>query len=384
MHILYVRPRVFERRPLSSVNLLFRWRKKQLGRLDGGQAQIIMDKKHQVFVSSTYEDLQPERQEVMHVLLELDCIPSGMELFPAANDSQWELIKGVIDDCDYYVVIIAGRYGSIGPSGISYTEMEYRYAVEREKPVVAFLHGDLGSIPSKWTEKSEEGKEKLKAFRDFVQQRVCKGWTTADGLGSVVSRSLVALRKSHPAVGWIRADQLPETTTAEILELRKKVDKLEGALQAARTQAPAGADKLAQGDELCEVKCKSRWGNGVRYSDTLSWDDILYLTLPAMMAEADESTVARALAQGVAKRVRPEIGDDYGLEVENDCLKTIIVQMRALGLIVRGKKQRAVKDTSAYWVLTPYGEAVMTRLRAIPSQRGELAKRRPRRKDPKR
>ena len=97
-----------------------------------------MDKKHQVFVSSTYEDLQVERQEVMHVLLELDCIPSGMELFPAANDSQWELIKGVIDDCDYYVVIIAGRYGSTGPSGISYTEMEYRYAVEQGKPVVAF------------------------------------------------------------------------------------------------------------------------------------------------------------------------------------------------------------------------------------------------------
>ena len=300
MHILYVRPRVFERRPLSSVNLLFRWRKKQLGRLDGGQAQIIMDKKHQVFVSSTYEDLQPERQEVMHVLLELDCIPSGMELFPAANDSQWELIKGVIDDCDYYVVIIAGRYGSIGPSGISYTEMDStatrskgRSPWWRSYTVISARYHLNG------TEKSEEGKEKLKAFRDFVQQRVCKGWTTADGLGSVVSRSLVALRKSHPAVGWIRADQLPETTTAEILELRKKVDKLEGALQAARTQAPAGADKLAQGDELCEVKCKSRWGNGVRYSDTLSWDDILYLTLPAMMAEADESTVARALAQGI-------------------------------------------------------------------------------------
>ena len=78
----------------------------------------------------------------MHVLLELDCIPSGMELFPAANDSQWELIKGVIDDCDYYVVIIAGRYGTMGPNGVSCTEMEYRYAVEKDKPVVAFLHGD--------------------------------------------------------------------------------------------------------------------------------------------------------------------------------------------------------------------------------------------------
>ena len=54
-----------------------------------------MDTRYQVFVSSTFEDLQEERQEVMHALLELDCMPSGMELFPAANDDQWTLIKKV-------------------------------------------------------------------------------------------------------------------------------------------------------------------------------------------------------------------------------------------------------------------------------------------------
>ena len=327
-----------------------------------------MEKKHQVFVSSTYEDLQVERQEVMHVLLELDCIPSGMELFPAANDSQWELIKGVIDDCDYYVVIIAGRYGSIGPSGLSYTEMEYRYAVEKGKPVVAFLHGDPDSIPFKWTEKSEDGKEKLQAFCDLVQKRVCKEWKTSDGLGSVVGRSLVTLQKRHPAVGWIRADQLPETTTVEILELRKKVEKLEDALRAARTQAPAGADKLAQGDERFEVKCRSKYGKGVHYSGVLSWEDILHLTLPVMLDEAPEVDISGALAKGVAKK-DPEVADQYGHEVDADCLRTIIVQMRALGLIVLGKKDRGVSSSFVYWVLTPYGDAVMTRLRAIPSVR---------------
>ena len=70
-----------------------------------------MEKKYQVFVSSTYEDLQEERREVMQALLELDCIPCGMEFFPAANEDQWTLIKNVIDDCDYYLVIVGGRYG---------------------------------------------------------------------------------------------------------------------------------------------------------------------------------------------------------------------------------------------------------------------------------
>ena len=203
-----------------------------------------------------------------------------------------------------------------------------------------------------------------------MRRRVCKEWKTADGLGSVVSRSLVALRKSHPAVGWIRADQLPETTTAEILELRQKVEKLESALHAARTQAPAGTDKLAQGMEQFEVKCrKSSYRSDVHYTDVLSWDDILYSTLPVMMAEASESTISEALARRVAKKVRPSLADEYSIEVEDDCLSTIVVQLRALGLIVRGRKPRSVKDTSAYWVLTPYGDNVMIRLRAIRSQR---------------
>ena len=51
-----------------------------------------MERKHQVFVSSTYKYLVKERQEVIHALLELDCIPAGMELFPAADEDAWSLI----------------------------------------------------------------------------------------------------------------------------------------------------------------------------------------------------------------------------------------------------------------------------------------------------
>lgn len=40
---------------------------------------ITTDKRYQVFVSSTYDDLQDERKEVMQALLELDCIPAGMD-----------------------------------------------------------------------------------------------------------------------------------------------------------------------------------------------------------------------------------------------------------------------------------------------------------------
>lgn len=87
-----------------------------------------MEKRYQVFVSSTYQDLIPERIEVIQALLELDCIPCGMEYFPAADETQWDFIKKLIDESDYYIVVIAGKYGSVDETGKSYTQKEYEYA----------------------------------------------------------------------------------------------------------------------------------------------------------------------------------------------------------------------------------------------------------------
>ena len=52
-----------------------------------------MDKKYQVFISSTYEDLKEERQAAIACLLDNNCIPVGMEQFPASPLRQWEYIK---------------------------------------------------------------------------------------------------------------------------------------------------------------------------------------------------------------------------------------------------------------------------------------------------
>ena len=95
-----------------------------------------MDKRYQVFVSSTFADLQDERSNVIQTLMEMDCIPAGMELFPALDEEQFEFIKKVIDDSDYYLLIIGGRYGSLSDKGINYTEMEYDYAIGKGIKVV--------------------------------------------------------------------------------------------------------------------------------------------------------------------------------------------------------------------------------------------------------
>ena len=157
-----------------------------------------MDRRFQVFVSSTFRDLQEERQQVIQALLELDCIPAGMELFPASDESKWELIARVIDDCDYYLLIVGGRYGSVDAEGISYTEREFDYAVKQGKPVLSFLHDDPSAIPAGKTELEPGARARLDAFREKVEQRMCKRWRTPEDLGGVVSRSVIQLIKLQP------------------------------------------------------------------------------------------------------------------------------------------------------------------------------------------
>lgn len=340
-----------------------------------------MDKRYQVFVSSTYEDLREERQEVMQALLELDCIPSGMELFPAANEDQWTLIKGVIDDCDYYVVVIGGRYGSVGPAGVSYTQMEYEYAVNQGKPVIAFLHKDPGALAANKCEKTQEGREKLDRFRALAQEKMCRFWTSPADLGSVVSRSLIKLIKAHPAVGWVRADLLPDESAAEdMLRMRKRIEELENSLGA----SPAGTEHLSQGDDSIELSFgfathenpeTYRVKATYRKVFTATWNDLFAVVSPLLIDEASDRALKQSLDNFVAQKNLSALQEEPTLKgltlksfsLSEEDFNTIKVQLLALRLISRSakKKTRSVSDRNAYWMLTPYGEAIMISLRAI-------------------
>lgn len=133
---------------------------------------MVVEKREQVFISSTFKDLVEERRAVLQTLLEADCIPAGMELFPASDDEKFDLIKRVIDLCDYYVVIVGGRYGSVdAQEQLSYTEMEFDYAVKTKKPVLGFLHGDPGKIPGEKLDLNAGHRKKLDALGQKLNRR---------------------------------------------------------------------------------------------------------------------------------------------------------------------------------------------------------------------
>lgn len=172
-------------------------------------ADDMANKKYQVFVSSTFTDLKAERQAVISTILDLRHIPAGMELFPASDIDQFDYIRRIIDECDYYVLIIANRYGSIGKEGISYTEQEYDYARETGKFVLAFLHSEPDSLPVAKSDTDEEAQKALESFRAKVKTgRLVREWKDLHELQSVVLKGLSAAFNDFPQVGWVRGNTI--------------------------------------------------------------------------------------------------------------------------------------------------------------------------------
>jgi Domain of unknown function (DUF4062) len=173
-------------------------------------AQLGDEKRYQIFVSSTSIDLANERRMVIDALLEASYIPVGMELFNAATESAWPVIERLIDNCDYYVVIVAGRYGTERPDGKSFTQSEYEYAKRTKKPRLAFLHSAPEDLPRRLTEPTEAGMKKVRRFRRMLQEDLlCKSWSrSGDELAGKVVSSLNSAVLTHPQPGWVRGDSL--------------------------------------------------------------------------------------------------------------------------------------------------------------------------------
>lgn len=325
-----------------------------------------MDKRYQVFVSSTYEDLIKERLEVMKALLELDCIPCGMEYFPAANEDQWTFIKNLIDACDYYVVIIGGRYGSEDPEGKSYTEKEYEYALSKGIPTIGFIRHDRNSLPTEKKEGEQDKIQKLEAFVTLVRSKLCKDWSNAYELGAVVSRSLTQLMKSNPRTGWVRADKVgSEELLEEINNLRKENQKSQEQIAILERAASINIDtkNIAFEEELEVYGTYGRYDSISHWKLKTTWKEVFILISPYLLQWYNEATIKSQIASSLLKTKKG--GTFYNGEVDSDILQSIKVQFLALGLIQVNTLTTVGGGTGFFWGLTTKGKQTMLNERSI-------------------
>ncbi|MDH0865149.1 DUF4062 domain-containing protein [Mitsuaria sp. GD03876] len=325
-----------------------------------------MEKRYQVFVSSTFADLKDEREKVIQTLMQLDCIPSGMELFPAMDEEQFAFIRRVIDDCDYYLLIIGGRYGSLTSDGISYTEKEYDYAISKGMKVLALLHGSPGDIAAGKTDQDSALALKLVAFREKASTgRLVKYWKSANELPGIVALSLPQTIRTYPAVGWIRADR---AASAEILselnEARKRIQELTAQLGRESEQRHVDIPDLAGLDEEFSLEGRytsDEFNNYVRtnWRTELTWLDIFAAVGPYLAQRPRADTVQDIIAKAAFSRSRL---DGEAETLDDQIFQTISIQLRALGLI-RVHPQKGGDEP--IWEATEAGELLTIKSRVV-------------------
>ncbi len=198
-----------------------------------------MKKKLQIFISSTYSDMKEERQAAVEAILKSGNIPAGMELFTSGNESQLQAIMRWIDESDIYVLLLGGRYGSIEKSsGLSYTEVEYDYAVTQKKPYFAIviteesLDKKVKSLGINVIEKEEP--KKLSEFREKVLSNISSFYSEIKDIKLSIHETLQDFKERYEFSGWVSGKAMEDhellleenrTLRLKLEEFQKEIEK---------------------------------------------------------------------------------------------------------------------------------------------------------------
>lgn len=308
-----------------------------------------MDKRYQVFVSSTYADLKDERSKVIQTLMEMDCIPAGMELFPAMDEEQFEFIKKIIDDCDYYLLILGARYGSIAEEdGLSFTEKEFRYAKEKGMKIIALVHGEPDQLPVAKTDKNPDLYKKLVAFRnDVCTNRLVKFWHSSIELPGLVALNLPKTIKAYPAIGWIRGDGVTSNKAlTELLSLKQENEELRKEVEKLSKKPKHSISNLAGSEYVFTLEgtlIEHFGGPQLEFSKKLSFKEIFKMISPMIMTPLSDAQVRDRFEQSLVT--------SGSLILSDKCYQTVKFQLEALELT-----ELTIDNGVLYWGLTPQGK----------------------------
>jgi hypothetical protein len=275
---------------------------------------------------------------------------------------------------DYYCLVIGGRYGSLDADGIGYTEKEFDHAQSLGKPIMAFLHKHPGTIPCAQTEQTGAGRAKLDAFAKIEASHHCKYWTSADELGGQVSRSLIVLRRSFLAEGWVRGKfAADDSLLVENATLRARVSQLEAQLVVSGSKDKIQpAPDLARGGDVYSAQASFKLEGDEEYTDghiNIAWDTILEYVGPSLLGECTqeqlEGKLNLCLYHAIQRYPNWKKVDHSDIVIPIVVRDAIVVQLRALGQMAPGTKRRAVSDQKVYWRLTEEGEARLLQTQAI-------------------
>jgi tetratricopeptide (TPR) repeat protein len=158
-----------------------------------------------VMISSTFRDLEQERDTVRAIIGDHQMVPLVMERKTSVPDRDiLANSRKMVDDADVYVLLIGNVYygqvltdAGLNPKNLSVTECEFEWATTRGIPIFRFLQDDGAhpNIAARDLPEMGAGADRLAAFRARVSDgALAPRFTTLDELKTIVARSLTDWR----------------------------------------------------------------------------------------------------------------------------------------------------------------------------------------------
>jgi hypothetical protein len=125
-----------------------------------------------VFICGTSADLQEERRSVLGAVEALSLKSGSMEFFGARDPRPLQVCIEEVRASDIIIVIVGHRYGSIAPdTGVSFSEAEYRAAIEVNKPCYVFFKSDDVPLKPREMELDPDKLRLLLAWKKTLSER---------------------------------------------------------------------------------------------------------------------------------------------------------------------------------------------------------------------
>lgn len=190
----------------------------------------MLDKRYQVFITTSGKEMQPERVVVSQTLIGMGYFSWGLEQRTPLSTA---FARRQIEDCDYVFLLLGSQYGEQSVSGVSYLHLEYIYAVTKQKPIIVFMHENPESRQQELQESKQILKDKFSEFRHQLQKEVEQVVTyrTLRDLELAIRSNMPQMLERYPVAGWVR----PQS----IQSLQDEIDHLKSKL----TQATLGQGK---------------------------------------------------------------------------------------------------------------------------------------------
>lgn len=181
----------------------------------------MLDKRYQVFITTSGNEMQPERMVVSQTLIGMGFFSWGLEQRTPVSTA---FARRQIDDCDYVLLLLGSQYGEQSVSGVSYMHLEYIYAVTKQKPIIVLMHESPENREPLLQEQSEELKSRFQNFRHQLQKEAEQViyYKSLRDLELAVRSHMHQMLERYPVVGWVRPQSI-QTLQDEIDRLKSQL-----------------------------------------------------------------------------------------------------------------------------------------------------------------